>query len=310
MLQFIGTVSIGALLLIWIACRLRLLPDSLMRVYFGICIACGFLCLYVACTPLHLLSQVGLISKRFLNAYSIILTGVMLRTVRFLNPQQRVFREYSRFKWEQVPKNAHVIVNHCSFWDSLQYCCEQHLDKCSFKKTLMKSSLSKMPIAGRVMFDCIGVFPVYFASEAAQEFSVDKEKQAAVTAEIEKWNKAGNSLCYCPEGKMSDDPFKVQPLRFGSVKMLAESGQPIFFNVMLNNHVFWNLGAPVGGNAADLAVSLVEYKYKDGKEPIPRDASGAVDVAKFGEDCRAFMQRELDRLREIHTEYLKGKKSA
>lgn len=297
-------IFFGSLLLWYVGLYLRVVPDKAMTIWFGICIATGFIVLYFASLPIYYIGHVltKSLSRADTNKYCTYLSGLMLRCVRLLNPQLQVHQEYDHHKisFENVPANAHIMFNHMSFWDSLNYYSVAPLDIICTKKTLMKSSIMKMPIAGSIIFRFSGHFPVYFAGAGADDFGVDKEKQDKVMKDIDTWlNVDKRGLGYCPEGKMGTNPSVVQPLRYGMLKIIAATNAPVYVCTQWQNEVFWPPAEAVGGHAADVGVTLAEYKYKGGKEPVPKNAAGELDVAAYATDMQTFMQSEVDRLKAI-----------
>ena len=168
-------ILIAAFVVLYISLYLRILPDKINCYWFAATIASGFLWFFVVAYPLFILNKFDMMSKKDMNKYSAWLGSIMMWTVRNLNPQLRVIRDYSKMKWNEVPSNAHILFNHMSFWDSLNYTAEAPFSVCYTKKTLMKASLSKMPVAGTLIFKIMGHFPVYFASEKAEEFGQELE---------------------------------------------------------------------------------------------------------------------------------------
>lgn len=297
-------IYFGSLLLWYVGLYLRVVPDKAMTIWFAITILLGFIFLYLACLPVYYIGHVftKALSKADANKYCTYLSGTMLRCVRWVNPQLRVHQEYDHHKisFADVPSNAHIMFNHMSFWDSLNYYSVAPLDVICTKKTLMKASIMKMPIAGPIIFKFMDHFPVYFASAGADDFGVDKDKQDKVMKNIDSWlNVDKRGLGYCPEGKMGVNPSVVQPLRYGMLKIIAATNAPVYVCTQWQNEVFWPPAEAVGGHAADVGVTLAEYKYKDGKEPVPKNAAGEFDVAAYATDMQAFMQREVDRLKAI-----------
>jgi 1-acyl-sn-glycerol-3-phosphate acyltransferase len=290
----------GALFAVsYVALALRIVPNALARVWFGVTLVSCFLTWFVLVYPIYALNLAGVAPKAFMEAAGIIVGSFMMRVTRWLNPQMRVRGYYNTTQFPQVPAAAHIMCNHTSFWDSLNYSCELPLLQAPSKKTLMKASLASMPIAGMLFFKVMGEFPVYFAGEGEHDFGVDREKQEQVSRDINAWLASGNGITYCPEGRINHEPDVVQALRYGMLKTLAESGHPIFVFTQWQNHVFWPKGAPIGGCAADISVTLGEYKYKGPGGKPPRNDKGELDVAAFAADLRDFMQSEVDRLKAL-----------
>ncbi|KPA80630.1 putative mitochondrial acyltransferase [Leptomonas pyrrhocoris] len=183
-----------------------------------------------------------------------------------------------------VLKSGAVCACHCSFFDPLLFLFTAPLSFLWRGATFFKSSLLNLPLFGYVL-KCTGYFPVYFANENSPSFHVNKEKQAAVVADVEAWLGKGNNMCFFPEGVMNRDPAVLTDFRLGSFNMILAHKTPLYYFVFYGDHEVWSpswKGLP--GFPADIYTYVGKYEYDPAKE----------DAHSLSVGLRAEMQSRLD----------------
>eukprot|EP00759_Apiculatamorpha_spiralis_P005086 PhF_6_TR13021/c1_g1_i1/m.20649/K00655/plsC; 1-acyl-sn-glycerol-3-phosphate acyltransferase len=210
----------------------------------------------------------------------------------WLCPQIRIEEKGSTVKWDDIPKGSYILTNHMCFFDALMLTSLFPLCISSNVKTVMKSSLAKLPIFGS-MFDWCGHFPVFFKSSENDNFSVDKERQEKVMERLEAFvaSKKG-MLALCPEGVMNRDPYRLLPFRHGSFLLALKYKCPMYAMIHFGGQMTWPIEEKLGGRPAHVTWRLVKL---DIDYSNPELTHGAV-----ADECRLQMQRVLDNL-------LKGK---
>jgi len=190
---------------------------------------------------------------------------------------------------------ALLMTNHSSFMDAFVTSAILPYDIAYRTRSLVKSSLLKIPIVGECFRLC-GFFPVYFTDNV--KFSVNREKQAKVTAETKKFLQNGGVMLFCPEGQVErETPHKIQKLRRGSFSLSAMYNLPIFTNVMMGNYEVWPVTWKLGGLPGTInfksrcAVSPADLWSRDctsNEEDIKARAAELADMT------RVSMQQDVD----------------
>lgn len=230
---------------IYAALYLRILPVPVMRAWFVCIFVFNFLMTGVLSFFVDCLRYVGVprtMTQR-LCAYVCVLT---FRSIVYLNPQVHIIFDQSAIKWADIPNGSAMVLNHCSFWDAFLFVGLAPVSYIWNCKTLMKSTLRKIPVFGGV-FDRVGHFPVYFKSNADGEFGVDKERQAEVSERVSKHLERGGRIAIFPEGAVNKTPRVLQPFRFGTFATIFQHKLKTYFITMVGNDVTWPAAAPLGG---------------------------------------------------------------
>jgi 1-acyl-sn-glycerol-3-phosphate acyltransferase len=214
---------------------------------------------------------------------------------------------------EEFRKHRHAIVaiNHTSFMDALPLVAHSTFDLINRSRMTYKASLAEIPVWGKI-YHYTRAFPVYFTKTDSDSFSVDRDKQAAVSARMDQFISGdrsaeledGTALTIFPEGAINTkDPLTIMSIRHGTPKMLlaiAERTQrdvPILLVVQHGAWLSWPPGASMGGAAADLR-SAGKIIYMSRQKSVEENA----------EAMSSEMQALLDDLKRKADETLKSKK--
>lgn len=270
----------------WVLCYLRLLPVAVMRAWFVLTVVVNILICSVNAYVIDLLRYAGVPRK-----WTQVLVGIDCRVffalaVR-LSPHIRIHVDESYQKWSDIPLGSAMVLNHTSFMDALLFVALSPWSYVVWCKTLMKASLRKIPIFGGV-FDRVGHFPVYFNSSADNDFSVDRDRQAAVMARVKQHVDNAKPIALFPEGAVNVTPRQLKPFRHGSFKLMIDNKMPIYYMVVVGNAETWPGSAPVGGFPADIFVEIHKYNVDYAKADL--------DCASLAAAMQAEMQKVVDAL--------------
>jgi hypothetical protein len=283
-------------------CRFRLFPHkSFYQAWFsGTLVGCFATAVGVAAFPAHILSKIGIISKRSAEIIAMNSMNIGCKLIILLNPQLRLHFNYRNANWGEVSKHAVFMANHNSWFDAVFYTGLVPLDLYKYHKGFMKGALRNIPIAGYVFFEVLGQFPVHYNSEERENFAVDKEKQAQEMQKVLDWIRVEkNSFVYSPEGRVNPDPDKIQELRYGMIKVLFEEANdcsPFYLLTFWNAADFWGQTEKTGGKPCDMLVRMSKYYLPThASHPEIVDENGKLkDVTAFAAHMRSFMQQEVD----------------
>ncbi|RNF03886.1 acyltransferase [Trypanosoma rangeli] len=264
----------------------RRCPVIVARVWFSLCLTLLVVMNFVLCVSLRVAASKKIIKTRSSEKLSCIFTGLLLgKVLWWLSPHIRVRFLEGSLDWRAIECRGAVGAGHTSFFDTLLFlwlCPLGFLANC---KAFAKKALWKLPLMGEIIRAC-GHFPVYFNSQDASSFSVDKEKQALIMEKVEEFMDGGGVICFFPEGVLNSTPSTLKDFRIGTFNMLIKHHMPIHYMVYSGSHEVWNpvmKGLP--GFPADVHFFIGKYEYA-------KDASGA-EVAK---GLREVMQKHLDRM--------------
>ena len=265
--------GVGAFnVIMYVLLRLRVLPIAVMRAWFTGTLAITILSTGALTFLLDFLRYLGVSRKttQRLCTYACVVT---FRYLLYSNPHIRIRIDTSKCDWAVVPEPSAMIINHTSFFDAFVFIGSappSYLYNC---RTLMKSTLRSIPIFGKV-FDRIGHFPVYFKSSADGDFSVDKEKQAAVAVRLNEHLKSNGRIALFPEGAVNREPTALKPFRFGTFATIFEHQLPVYYFIAVGNNSAWPATAAVGGYPADIDCILrpfpIQWEKEDPKEVATR----------------------------------------
>jgi 1-acyl-sn-glycerol-3-phosphate acyltransferase len=205
-----------------------------------------------------------------------------------------------------MPTNAVVLVNHQSYWDSLQFAALVTPSRFGHLRTMMMHRMSKVPIIGRLFFDLLGNFPVYYNGTKVDDFSLDRERQQRVTAAVDNYLEyAQGDFILTPEGAINPTPERILPPRFGALRQILEARaravkagrepMPMVVVTYWGNQYSWPRGARMGGASSDIYMRVVPFEMPS-HLPVEPD-TGAPRIADASEALRAFMQSEVDLVR-------------
>lgn len=265
--------------------RERKAPVLAMRVWFTLHLAISLLLLNAGCRIISLFTYtLHFIPVRTAQAMSRVLKQIVFKygfapTI----PHVRTVMMPGSLPFSTLNSGA-VCACHCSFYDSLLFLMIAPLHFLWRGSTFLKSSLLNLPLFGYVL-QCTGYFPVYFANENSPSFHVNKEKQAAVAADVETWLSKGNYMCFFPEGVMNRNPETLTDFRLGSFNNIIKHKMPLHYFVYYGDHEVWSpswKGLP--GFPADIYIYVGRYEYDPAK----------VDAMSLSTGLREEMQRHLD----------------
>lgn len=265
------------------------LVDSLIKAYFcstwGICILLAWLNGRLA----HLLLW-PFLSKKRLSDLSARGCAFFYWLIYAINPFVSLKALPGSAAWSEVfraDRNAPmVLMNHSSMLDGFAFTASVPLQYVGAVRTLGKAALFKLPVFGGMMTDC-GHFPVHFSSSKLGSFSVDKEKQAKVTAKMDAHIAAGGAISVFPEGQVNrGDYTKLQSFRRGSLAIAKKHQMEIYGFLMVGVTEAWPTEEGVPGHAADVRTKLFKIK----------DVDTSLDLPAFTSSIEAQMQAEMDSL--------------
>ncbi|CAC22648.1 acyltransferase-like protein, copy 1 [Leishmania major strain Friedlin] len=275
----------NSVLVVSIACaiwyvllRQRLVPVKLMRAWF---LMVNILTILPVSALTKLVVQLGRLGvpTYCVQRLCIIPLVVAFRMVWWLNPQIRVHLCFEldgsgqRLSWEGISQHHSAYVgNHASFWDVYAFIGLTPFRQLLNTRTMMKSSLRKIPIFGGV-FDRVGHFPVYFKSDADGNFEVDKEKQAQVQEGIDAHIASGGNLAFFPEGAINKNPRVLQTFRYGTFHTIFKHRMETYYMVHAGAEKTWPWWTMIGGMPTDMHVRVgrfpIDYDHEDSKD-VPR----------------------------------------
>lgn len=194
-------------------------------------------------------------------------------------------------------KGAIVMVNHTSFADGFFFAALAPRRVLRKSRALMKGGFFSTPVVGSV-FSRLGFLPVYFKSDDnLNSFSVDKERQAPVTAVVEEHLQAGGVLVVCPEGGINrQDPTQLRTFRRGTFQTAIKMRVSIYCLNTLFNYHFWPTNRGIGGYPATILCDLCAVDEWNRVLQGPADAVDAVDGDALSNMAQVAAQASLDKL--------------
>ncbi|KAG5497419.1 hypothetical protein JIQ42_03905 [Leishmania sp. Namibia] len=265
--------------------RERKVPLMAMRVWYTLHMMLCVMISWFCCVVLILLGRAHLLGTATSQSLARCLCATTFGYwLRFNSPHIRVEHLPGSMSFSSMTEQHDLCVCHTSFFDTMLYLWYVPYSYIYKAKTFAKASLRKMPLFGTVMVAC-GHFLVYFSSEDVNSFSVDKDKQAAVAADVEDWVKEGKSLCFYPEGALNRTPEVLRDFRLGSFNTILKHKMPLHYLVVYGNHEVWPpsfKGLP--GFPADIYTYVGKYDYNPDEE----------DALSLSTGLRKEIQRHLD----------------
>ncbi|XQJ24478.1 acyltransferase-like protein, copy 1 [Leishmania guyanensis] len=253
----------------------RFVPVKLMRVWFLLVNLFTILPVSAVTKVIAQLGRLG-VPTHHVQRLCIIPLVLAFRTVSWLNPQIRMRLRFHcdekcrQLSWRDIPlHNCAYVGNHTSFWDVYAFIVLTPLRHILNTRTLMKSSLRKIPIFGGI-FDRVGHFPVYFKSDSACSFEVDKERQAQVQQAIDAHLRLGGSLAVFPEGAINKHPQVLLTFRYGTFATIIKHRMEVYYMVHVGGEKTWPWWTMLGGMPADLHIRvghfLIDYDRDSSKD--------------------------------------------
>lgn len=269
----------------------RLLPVVVMRAWFTAFLLAAVVASWAGGSVLLLLSRkLKVMSRATAESLSrcvcVLAFGYILR---LNSPHIRVEAMEGSLPWAAITTQHDLCLCHTSFFDTILYLWLAPFRYVYTAKTFAKAQLRSLPLFGTVVRAC-GQFPVYFTSDKSESFTVDKEKQAAVAAQVEAFLTAGGSLSFFPEGALNRQPEVLKDFRLGSFNTILQHRLPVYYCVTYGNHEVWHpdlKGIP--GYPADVYVYIGKFEYD----------AGATDAKTLAKDLREEMQRHLTKMIEL-----------
>ncbi|KAJ1630354.1 hypothetical protein T492DRAFT_1003865 [Pavlovales sp. CCMP2436] len=190
---------------------------------------------------------------------------------------------------EALQRGCVFMVNHTSFVDGFMFSGLTPQRVIARARTLMKGGIFKTPVIGSV-FSRLGHLPVHFTREADNSsFSVDKEAQSLVTAEVQRHLASGGVLAFCPEGSINrGDQTTLLPFRRGTFQIVLDHKVPVFGLTVYGNHHFWPTKKQMGGYPASIYANVFAVE-----EWNAQLGSSTLDAAALCELCEKRMQVSL-----------------
>ena len=172
---------------------------DIFRVWFALTLVVTFLAIGLLTHIGAGLHCVGLLAERSHHTFSVLCSCLGFRFLLLVNPQIRVTHVGD---WDGLTEQGAkmILMNHTSFMDFFLFTAALplRLVKSSHVRTVISSSLTKIPIVGPAMGSHAGSFVVYFQAKGsgfgkgdATDFSVDREKQQVQTL----------PCCFYPKGE-------------------------------------------------------------------------------------------------------------
>lgn len=241
----------------------RLLPVIFMRFWFTLFLFFSVLSCFLACHVIEFLAQtLKWIDSNTAAEWCRGAKTIVFRYLFFPNvPHIHLKPMPGTLPFSVLSEKYMMCMCHTSFFDSLFFLCITPLQCMMKSKTFIKSSLRNLPLFGYVL-RCCGHFPVYFADENSQSFSVQKEKQVQVAEDVEDFISHGGNLCIFPEGALNHTPEVLKDFRLGSFNTIINHKRPLRYIAIYGNNEIWNArlkGIP--GFPTDLYYYIGEYKY-------------------------------------------------
>lgn len=282
---------LGASLLCgYLLARFRVLPRRGMQAWFVVTAPPFILAARIGCELANAVGKVLRWPRDRINNWCVLAFSGSLTLWMKVNPQIRVtMDERSRRLWQSIPldKPSVMLMNHTSFCDALIIGYYAPIGYQSSCRVMYMRSLAKIPVVG-ACWPLGQHFPVYFLRNEEGKFSVDVEKQKAVTEDMIAYLKRGGRLMLFPEGAVTKTPDgPLQPFRHGTFKLLVEQKVPVYTLCLYGVHQTWPHNAALGGYAADVAMSVnkFETRYDSGET-----------AEQMAERARDLMQDEVRKL--------------
>ena len=214
---------------------------DIFRLWFALTLVVTFLTIGLFTHIGAALHCVGLLAERPFHTFSVLCSCIGFRFLLLINPQIRVTHVGD---WDGLTEQGAkmILMNHTSFMDFFLFTAALplRLVRSSHVRTVISSSLTKIPIVGPAMGAHAGSFVVYFQAKGsgfgkgdATDFSVDREKQQVQTdcmnapnpnpnpnpnsnpnpnpnqVQTDRMNahiEAGGAIAFCPEVRVSPTP--------------------------------------------------------------------------------------------------------
>ncbi|GET85711.1 acyltransferase-like protein, copy 2 [Leishmania tarentolae] len=258
--------------------RQRLVPKWVMQKWFVLSSTALVMPSSVLIYLIDPLRYLG-VPRRWVQSMCVVIIGYAFKAVWWVNPQIRMHVRFDANEhgkpacWDDIARTGTAFaLNHTSFWDAFEMVGITPMSHLLQMRTLMKSTLRNIPIFGGV-FDRVGHFPVYFKSDAGDNFHVDKEKQAVVSQQM-RWHLGlGGSIAFFPEGSVNKTPETLQTFRYGTFATIIEHQLRLYYVVSAGSEKTWSPRMAYGGLPADIHIRIGAYPID-----VDKDSSKTVAV--------------------------------
>ncbi|CAJ1031085.1 putative Acyltransferase [Leishmania shawi] len=267
--------------------RERKVPLIVMRVWHTFHLVLCVIMSWIGAMVLHLLEKAHLLDIATMQSLTrcvcVITFGYWLR---FNSPHIRVEHLPGSLLFSSITVQHDLCLCHTSFFDTILFLWCAPFRYIYKVKSFAKASLLKLPLFGTVIAMC-GHFLVHFVSTEATSFSVNREKQMAVAADVEDFLSKGGSLCLFPEGVLNRTPEVLKDFRLGSFNTILKHKLPLYYCVTYGNHEVWSPSLKgVPGYPADIYVYIGKYEYDADK----------VDAQSLASGLREEMQKHISKM--------------
>jgi len=222
--------------------------------------------------------------------------GKKKRFALLLNPQIKVTVDGD---WEALmqDKPALIIMNHSSFFDFFVVSSVLPLKfiLMSHPRTVMSSSLAKIPFFGNMIGKQCGSFLVHFKAKGAgfgkgdaSDYSVDRALQLIENDKMDAHLNSGGVIAFCPEGGMNKKPEEgLLPFRRGSFLQAVKYRTPIWGFSMIGCTTCWPRNSMLGGYPSHVHIKIRRIM-------VPALNQEPVEVANT---CHDVMENDVKQLR-------------
>lgn len=214
-------------------------------------------------------------------------------------------RAMDRLRAEK-PELAHPLFmwgNHTSYMDPVICGAFTPAALLNRIKIYAGAHLLKIPIFG-TLCKWMGHFEVHFKGTSYNDFTIDKEKMAAVQKRIDEHIAAGGVMSSFPEGRVNATPEQLSPFRTGGMRQALQLDGRIWSFVAVNNEACWPFKAQIGGLPCNIRYS-VKPLARDGCKALVRelrarndaDDKDLEDHQLLGKYAQQFMQKQYNVLK-------------
>jgi 1-acyl-sn-glycerol-3-phosphate acyltransferase len=263
----------------------QLLPNAVNKIIFNAATLCSVVTASAICRVISLLATIKLMPRGFSENLSRCVTSFVLKVGSWFSPHVHVVEVKGSLPWKSIPSQSALALNHTSFMDTILYLWRVPYPFIWGSKTLYKYTLEKLWFFGQIIRSC-GQFPVFFKN--SEEFTVEKDRQAAVAEKLNLFLTGGGGLSFFPEGAVNKTPEKLADFRHGSFTTIIQHRLPVYYIVTWGCQDVWPPSG-AGGNAATILLKAGQLSV---------DFSDSTLTAKdLATRLHEKMQEELDALR-------------
>lgn len=194
-----------------------------------------------------------------------------------------------------------LLVNHCSFFDSILGVAIMPFCAVADSKTLASDHLLKIPVIATVVTACDHLLVAYKSTEV-EDFSVDKSSVATLQEKLKQHVASGGLGVWYPEGRLHPGTgTTLQQFKAGGFNLCQDVDCEIWTLTFLGNNFFWPKEAPIGGKPSRIGISAKklcasskeftkDLKVKDGQD------KGRAETLFLATEAQNLMQAEMDKM--------------